>query len=115
MAKPFEEAAFALKKGEISKPVKTRFGWHLIKLEDQRDQALPTYDAVKDRLKASLLQKKAQETVLSLRKAAKIEVLDEKLDKQMKDIRNNLAAASSNNKADDKADKKKDTKQEKKK
>lgn len=36
MVKEFEDAAFSMQKGDISKPVKTRFGWHIIKLEDSK-------------------------------------------------------------------------------
>ena len=37
MVKPFEEAAFSLKKGELSNPVQTQFGWHLILLTDAEE------------------------------------------------------------------------------
>lgn len=37
MVKPFEDAAFALEKGELSQPVQTQFGWHLIYLTDKHD------------------------------------------------------------------------------
>jgi peptidyl-prolyl cis-trans isomerase C len=83
MLKPFEDAAFALEVGELSDPVQTQFGWHIIKLEEKRDQALPTFDQVKAAIIAQLVQAKAQEVVGGLRDAAKIEVLDPELKKSM--------------------------------
>jgi len=79
MVAPFAEAAFALKKGEISQPVKTRFGWHVIKLEDTRDREPPKFAEVKDRLKGALVRQMLQERMASLRDAANIEILDESL------------------------------------
>jgi len=83
MVKPFEDAAFALDVGEVSEPVETPFGWHIIKVEEKRDQPLPTFDQVKEIIIAQLLQKKAQDVVTDLRKAAEIEVVDPEFKKAM--------------------------------
>ncbi len=85
MLKPFEDAAFALEVGQISEPVQTQFGWHIIKVEEKRDQPLPTFDQVKEAIRTQLVQQKAQEVVTGLRDAAKIEVIDPELKKSMED------------------------------
>jgi peptidyl-prolyl cis-trans isomerase C len=83
MVKPFEDAAFALDVGKISDPVQSPFGWHIIQVEEKRDQPLPTFDQVKQGIMGQLVQLKAQEVVTGLRKAAKIEVVDPELKKAM--------------------------------
>ncbi|MEZ5827145.1 MAG: peptidylprolyl isomerase [Hyphomicrobiales bacterium] len=85
MLKPFEDAAFALDVGEISEPVQTQFGWHIIKVEEKRDQKLPTFDEVKEAIMAQLVQQKAQVVVTGLRDKAEIEILDPKLKRSMDD------------------------------
>jgi peptidyl-prolyl cis-trans isomerase C len=85
MLKPFEDAAFALDVGEISGPVQTQFGWHIIKVEEKRDQAVPSFDQVKSAIEAQLVQQKAQAVVTSLRNAAKIEIVDPAIKRSMDD------------------------------
>jgi len=85
MLKPFEDAAFALEVGKISEPVKTQFGWHIIKVEEKRDRPAPKFEDVKDPIMAQLMQQKAQESMRSLHDGAKIEVLDENIKRSIDD------------------------------
>ncbi|MDO8534716.1 MAG: peptidylprolyl isomerase [Xanthobacteraceae bacterium] len=78
MVPEFAEAAFKLDKGKISDPVKTQFGWHIIKVEDKRQRPVPTYDQVKDQIEAFVARKAQAELVVKLREAAKIERLTPK-------------------------------------
>jgi peptidyl-prolyl cis-trans isomerase C len=81
MVPEFSKAAFALKPGEVSPPVKTNFGWHIIKLEDRKKGAAQPYDQVKTALRNILLRKKTQERIIALRKASKVELKDPDLEK----------------------------------
>ncbi len=74
MVKPFADAVVALKKGEISdKPVKTDFGFHIIRLDDTRETVAPPYDSVKDRVDQVVLAKKFKAYGDDLLKNAKVE------------------------------------------
>lgn len=76
MVKPFEDAAFALKPGEVSAPVESQFGWHIIKAEETRKKPLPTFESLKEKIYVYLLKKKAEEVMVDLRGKAKIEIVD---------------------------------------
>jgi peptidyl-prolyl cis-trans isomerase C len=83
MVAEFSKAAFALKPGELSQPVKTDYGWHIIKVEDRKKGAAQPYDQVKNAIRNILTRKKVQEKVIELQKSAKIEILDDDLRKYM--------------------------------
>ena len=57
MVKPFEEAVMAMKPGTVSDPIKTDFGWHIIKLNEVRDAAKPKLDDVRQDLASEIEQK----------------------------------------------------------
>lgn len=70
----FANALTSLKKGAYTKdPVKTQFGWHIIKLDDVRDLNVPAFEVVKPQLQQRLHQQAVQGMINDLRSKAKIE------------------------------------------
>jgi peptidyl-prolyl cis-trans isomerase C len=68
----FGQAMSKLKKGEMTDtPVKSQFGYHIIKLEDSREAQFPSFDEVKEQVKQALGQKRMRDYQESLRKGAK--------------------------------------------
>jgi peptidyl-prolyl cis-trans isomerase C len=77
MVPEFEKAAMETAVGSYTKaPVQTQFGFHIIKVEDKRAKAAPPLEQVKDQVKSLLLREKYAEFLDTLRKAAKVEILD---------------------------------------
>ena len=78
MLADFERAAFALKPGEISDPVRTDFGWHIIKLEDRRTVPVKSYEemqpAIREKLRTAQLEKASESYIQELKQTAVIEV-----------------------------------------
>ncbi|HYY36585.1 MAG TPA: peptidylprolyl isomerase, partial [Xanthobacteraceae bacterium] len=76
MVPEFADVAFKMYPGQLSNPVKTQFGWHVIKLEDKRTKQPPEFERVKDQIEAYLARKAQTDFIAKLRQNAKVERLD---------------------------------------
>jgi peptidyl-prolyl cis-trans isomerase C len=76
MVPEFSEVAFSLEKGQMSAPVKTQFGWHVLKVEDKRMREPPPFDKVRAEIEEYASRKAQTDLVKKLRADAKIERLD---------------------------------------
>jgi peptidyl-prolyl cis-trans isomerase C len=77
MVPEFSAVAFKMEPGQISDPVKTQFGWHIIKVEEKRMKTFPPYDQLKEQAMRYVAQKAQSDMITALRDKAKIERFDE--------------------------------------
>lgn len=73
MVKPFEDAVVGMEAGKISDPVKSDFGWHIIKLEEVRSKPTPKFEDVQAELMGDLQQKAVEDKVTALTTESKVE------------------------------------------
>jgi peptidyl-prolyl cis-trans isomerase SurA len=78
MVPEFDQVAFALKEGEVGDPIRTKFGWHVIKVEERRSVGVKSFDEMKDELRdkmlMSQLEKYTEDYVQELRQGAAVEI-----------------------------------------
>jgi len=80
MVPEFANVAFSLEPGKISDPVKTQFGWHVIKVEEKRNRKPPDFEQVRGQIETYVTRKAQADYVSKLREAAKIERTDKPAD-----------------------------------
>jgi peptidyl-prolyl cis-trans isomerase C len=81
MVPEFSAVAFTLDPRKVSDPVKSQFGWHIIKVEEKRNRQAPAFEQVKAQIETYVTRKAQADYVAKLREAAKIERMDKLDDK----------------------------------
>ncbi|TFG36896.1 MAG: hypothetical protein E4H45_00035 [Nitrospirales bacterium] len=86
--KPFEDALFSLKTGEISGVIETQFGYHIIKAEEKKDASVEPFEAVKEKVRQKIMQERVKSAVTAFvdkaMKDAKVEIFTEALSGEKK-------------------------------
>ncbi len=77
MVPEFSKVAFSLEPGKISDPVKSQFGWHIIKVEEKRNRKPPDFEQVKAQIETYVTRKAQADYVAKLRETAKVERMDQ--------------------------------------
>jgi peptidyl-prolyl cis-trans isomerase C len=83
MVPQFEEAAFKLKRGEVSQPFETQFGWHLVRVDERRRRPTPAFETVRAQMMAAMIHQRAQQVAADLRGKAQIEYIDPQIGRSM--------------------------------
>ena len=83
MIPPFEAAVIALEPGEVSDPVETQFGWHVVRLIDRRDAQVPALEEVREDLSEQIQREAARSLVEELRGRTEVENLSDGMDPEV--------------------------------